>query len=303
MRIGIFSSVTPNGHSTIDDIVTDVQRAEAQGFQTYWSSQVFSHDALTVLAIAGRETERIELATSVVPTYPRHPAMLAAQALTVQKAAGGRFTLGIGLSHQPVIEGMFGMSFDKPVRHLREYLEILMPLVDGSPASFSGETMSSEVVLDFPNTDPVPVLVAALGPKMLGVAGAKTAGTSLWMTGPRTIAEHVVPTITAAAAAAGNPAPRIECGLPVCVTSDPDSARGRAAQMFAIYGQLPSYRAMLDREGMAGPEDLAIIGDEEAVAERIGQVAHAGATDFAAAEFGKGDEEQTRTRELLQSLL
>lgn len=303
MQIGIFSTTTSNGHSTIDEIIADVQTAEAQGFHTYWSSQVFSHDALTLFGIVARETDRIEMGTSVVPTYPRHPAMLAAQALTVQKVAGGRFTLGIGLSHKPVIEGMFGLSFDKPLRHMRDYLEILMPLVDGAPASYRGESLSAQVVLDFPNTTPVPVLVAALGPRMLELAAARTSGTTLWMTGPKTIAEHVAPTITAAAIEAGNPAPRIAAGLPVCVTSDPDAARARAAQIFAIYGQLPSYRAMLDREGMSGPEDLAIIGDEEAVAARIRDVAHAGATDFAAAEFGHGDEEQTRTRDLLRSLL
>src|SRR5690606_36889284 len=136
-----------------------------------------------------RETERIELATSVVPTFPRHPAMLAAQALTVQKVADGRFTLGVGLSHKPVIENMFGLSFDRPLQHMTEYLDILMPLVDGSPVSVSGELLSAEITLDLPKVTPVPVLVAALGPKMLALAGAKASGTSLWMTGPRTIAE------------------------------------------------------------------------------------------------------------------
>ena len=138
MRIGIFGGLAAT--ATIDDVVADVRTAEEQGFHSYWVPQIFGYDALTLLAVVGRETERIELGTSVIPTYPRHPAMLAAQALTTQQACGGRLTLGIGLSHQPVIEHMFGMSFDKPVRHLREYLDVLMPLVGGERVEAHGET-------------------------------------------------------------------------------------------------------------------------------------------------------------------
>ncbi len=303
MNIGIFGGIAATG--TIDEIVADVRTAEEQGFPSYWVPQIFGYDALTLLAVVGRETTSIELGTSVVPTYPRHPAMLAAQALTTQQAASGRFTLGIGLSHQPVIEHMFGMSFEKPVRHLREYLDILMPLVngDGAPVSASGETLSANLALDVPGQQPVPVMVAALGPQMLKLAGARTAGTITWMTGPRTIEEHTKPHLDKAAADAGNPDPRIACGLPVCVTSEVDAARERAAKVYAIYGQLPSYRAMLDREGAEGPADVAIIGDEASVAARIEGLADAGVTDFAASEFGSTSDEQRRTRELLVGLL
>jgi F420-dependent oxidoreductase-like protein len=301
MRIGIFGGLAAT--ATIDDVVADVQAAEEQGFHSYWVPQIFGYDALTLLAVVGRETERIELGTSVIPTYPRHPAMLAAQALTTQQASGGRLTLGIGLSHQPVIEHMFGMSFDKPVRHLREYLDVLMPLVSGERVEAHGETISANLALDIPGTQPVPVQVAALGPQMLKLAGARTAGTITWMTGPRTIADHTAPTIQAAADAAGNPGPAITSGVPVCVTDDVAGTRARAAQVYAIYGQLPSYRAMLDREGLEGPADLAIIGDEEAVAARIRDFADAGVTDLAASEFGSGGGERDRTRALLRSLL
>ena len=301
MRIGIFSGVAATG--SIDDVAADARRAHDEGFSSYWVPQIFGYDALTLLGIVGRETEGIELATSVVPTYPRHPAMLAAQALTTQKACGGRLTLGIGLSHQPVIEHMFGMSFDKPVRHLREYLDILMPLVDGQSVSAQGETLSATVTLDLPDPESVPVMVAALGPQLLRLAGARTAGTILWMTGPRTIADHTVPRLQAAAEEAGNPAPRVAAGVPVCVTSDPESARTRAAQVYAIYGHLPSYRAMLDREGLSGPEDLALIGDEQEVADRIRAFADAGVTDLAASEFGLDDDERRRTRDVLRSML
>ncbi len=301
MRIGIFGGLTAT--ATIDDVVADVRTAEEQGFHAYWVPQIFGYDALTLLAVVGRETERIELGTSVIPTYPRHPAMLAAQALTTQQACGGRLTLGIGLSHQPVIEHMFGMSFEKPVRHLREYLDVLMPLVSGERVEAHGETISANLALDVPSTQPVPVQVAALGPQMLKLAGARTAGTITWMTGPRTIADHTAPTLRTAAEEAGNPEPFVTSGVPVCVTDDVEGTRARAAQVYAIYGQLPSYRAMLDREGLEGPADLAIIGDEETVARRIRDFADAGVTDLAASEFASGDDERTRTRALLRSLL
>ena len=301
MRIGIFGGLAATG--TIDDVVADVQAAEEEGFHSYWVPQIFGYDALTLLAVVGRETERIELGTSVIPTYPRHPAMLAAQALTTQQACDGRLTLGIGLSHQPVIEHMFGMSFDKPVRHLREYLDVLMPLVSGERVEAHGETISANLALDIPGTRPVPVQVAALGPQMLKLAGARTAGTITWMTGPRTIADHTAPTLRAAAEEAGNPDPFVTSGVPVCVTDDVEGTRARAAQVYAIYGQLPSYRAMLDREGLEGPADLAIIGDEDAVAGRIRDFADAGVTDLAASEFGSSSDERTRTRDLLRSLL
>jgi 5,10-methylenetetrahydromethanopterin reductase len=238
-----------------------------------------------------------------VPTYPRHPAMLAAQAITAQATCEGRFTLGIGLSHQFVIEHMFGLSFDKPLRHMREYLEVLMPMLDGKGSSFSGETITSHVTLDIPDQRPVPVMVAALGPKMLDLAGQKTAGTITWMTGPKTIAEHTAPLLAAGATAAGNSGVRVACGLPICVTSDVAGAQERASKVYAVYGQLPSYRAMLDREGAAGPADVAIIGNEAEVAERVRGLAAAGVTDFAASEFASSPDERQRTRDLLRSLL
>jgi F420-dependent oxidoreductase-like protein len=299
VRIGIFSGVSATG--SIDDVVADVQAAEAQGFHAYWVPQIFGYDALTLLAVLGRETSGIGLGTSVVPTFPRHPTMLAAQALTTQQACGGRLTLGIGLSHQPVVEHVWGMRFDRPVRHLREYLDALMPLLQGQAVDVEGELISARVTLDVPRPQPVPVQVAALGPQMLRLAGERTEGTITWMTGPRTIAEHTAPTIRRAAEAVGNPEPVITAGVPVCVTDDVDAVRRKAAQTYAIYGQLPSYRAMLDREGMDGPADLAVIGDEDTVRERLLRYAEAGVTDLALQELGPAAQ-QERTRELLQSL-
>src|SRR6185369_6656440 len=210
--------------------------------------------------------------------------------------------LGIGVSHKIVIEDMYGYDFGQPVRHMREYLAVLLPLLERRQASFTGATVRANIGLTVPGEGQVPVMLAALGTQMLRLAGQQSDGTILWMTGPATVRDHVVPVITEAAAAAGRPAPRVVCILPVCVTSDPDAARQRAARLFAVYGQLPSYRAMLDREGAAGPGDVAIVGDEAAVRDGLARVADAGATDFVASIFGERDD-RAATHELLKSML
>lgn len=296
MRIGLGA-----GAGTISQAVDETRQAAADGFAAVWFSNIFGLDAITTCAVAGREVDGIELGTAVVPTFPRHPYAMAQQAATAQDACGGRFVLGIGLSHQIVIESMLGMSFDKPAIHMREYLSVLMPLLRDGAVSFSGDLYSVQATVDRPAGGP-PVLVAALGPVMLKLAGRFTEGTATWMTGPNTLGEYIVPTILAAASDAGRPEPRIVAALPVCVTTDIDGARQRAGEVFAIYGNLPSYRAMLDREGAEGPADVAIVGDEEAVLAGIRQLEDVGVTDFGASLFGSGDE-VSRTRTLLKSLL
>jgi F420-dependent oxidoreductase-like protein len=275
------------------------KEAADQGFRCYWLAQSGSVDAITLLAAISSSVGGIEFGSAVVPTYPRHPAMLAGQAMTAQAISGGRLHLGIGLSHKPVIEGTYGLSFDKPVRHMREYLSILMPLLEEGKVAFEGDTLSMHGELSIPDTAPCPVLVAALGPQMLRLAGARTAGTLLWMVGEKTVREHIAPRISEAAASAGRPAPRIVAGLPVCVTDDGKGVRENAARAFAIYGQLPSYRAMIDREGVEGPADVAIIGAENEVEDRLAAMRAAGATEFAAVEFAREGDERARTRELL----
>jgi 5,10-methylenetetrahydromethanopterin reductase len=301
MRIGT-SQDEPAGPEALSRLRDQLQRAADDGFASAWMSNIFGLDALTALAVAGSQVPGIELGTAVVPTYPRHPAVLAQQALTTATALQGRLTLGIGLSHKIVIEDMYGYSFDRPARHMREYLSILLPLLDGQQASFQGETMRAAIGLSTPRPGRVPVLLAALAPQMLRLAGQRTDGTVLWMTGPATIRDYIVPTISEAAAAAGRPSPRVVCLLPVCVTDDPDGARARANRVFAIYAQLPSYRAMLDREGAAQPGDVVLTGDENAVAAQIRDLEEAGVTDFVAAEYSRGDD-QVRTRALLKSLI
>jgi 5,10-methylenetetrahydromethanopterin reductase len=301
VRIGV-SLQDPSGPGAMARLRDELQRAAGDGFASAWLSNIFGVDALTALAVAGGQVPGIEVGTAVVPTYPRHPAVLAQQARTVAAAVDGRLVLGIGLSHRIVIEDMFGYDFSRPLLHMREYLAVLLPLLDGQQVSFSGVTVRANIGLTTPSPGRVPVLVAALGPQMLRLAGAQTDGTVLWMTGPATVRDHIVPQITQAAREAGRPSPRVVCVLPVCVTSKPADARERAAQVFAIYGELPSYRAMLDREGAAGPADVAIVGDEAAVTAQIAALAEAGVTDFVAGEY-TGGADGARTRALLRTLL
>jgi F420-dependent oxidoreductase-like protein len=225
------------------------------------------------------------------------------QALTVAAATGNRFVLGIGLSHQIVIEGSYGMSYAKPIRHMRDYLEILLPAVRGERVAYEGSDLTGRVFspMKVPGAEPPPVVIAALGSQMLELAGSVADGTALWMVGPRTVADHIVPRLSAAADRAGRPRPRVVVGLPVSVTADVDAARDRAARTFAMYNTLPSYRAMLDREGVEGPSDVAVVGDEEAVASQLRHLAEIGATDLSLPVFGSRDDRE-RTLRLLAEI-
>jgi F420-dependent oxidoreductase-like protein len=266
-------------------------------------ANIFGLDAIGSLAIVGRETERIELGTAVVPTYPRHPVALAQQVLTTQAAAKGRFTLGIGLSHQVVIETIMGLSYAKPARHMREYLSVLNPLLKGEASSFQGEEYRVNASLDVPGASPVPVLIAALGPQMLKIAGRMTDGTILWMTGPKTIEGHIGPGLRGAAEKAGRPEPRIVAGLPVVATDDPDTVRERVGKSLTLYGTLPSYRAMLDREGVEGAADIALVGNEKVLDAEFDRLRDIGVTDFNAAIMPLEEGADARTLDWLQSRL
>lgn len=288
---------------TLEAMIKEARRAEADGFASFWVPQIFGHDALTALAVMGREIPRIELGTSVVPTYPRHPMMMAQQALTVNAATGGRLCLGIGLSHQVVVEGMWGMNFAKPVRHMREYLEVMMPLLEGRSVAHAGEEFRVNGAIAVPGGTRPNVVIAALGEQMLKVTARLADGTLTWCTGPQTLADHTIPTLRAAAEAAGRDATRVIAALPVCVTEDRAAAHERAAKVFVVYGQLPSYRAMLDKEGVGGPADIAIVGSRSEVVDRISALAEIGVTDFAAVEFGGNPDEVAETRDAVKSLV
>jgi len=302
MRIGI-NATTQLGRSDVAGFVQHARTAETDGFASYWLAEhpVGAFDALTTIAVIGQSVERMELGTAIIPTYPRHPVVLAGQALTTQSAIRGELSLGIGMSHK-VMMAELGIEDAKPIRHLREYLDVLMPMIETGHVDADGETISAKADAIYPVTTPVEVTVAALGPQSLKVAGRYVAGTNLAWVGPRTIRDHIVPTISESAADAGRPAPRIVATLPVGVTDDPDTARSRLTAATTMYAALPSYQAMFEREGIAETGELGRFGSEEQVAEMLAELSEAGVTDFAASEFGLTPDDRDRTRALLKRL-
>jgi 5,10-methylenetetrahydromethanopterin reductase len=283
MRFGVMLGAQgPN--AGVKDVVAAAQRIETAGFDDIWMANIFAHDAISMLTLIGYLTKRVGLGTAVTPTYPRHPTAIAQQALTAAAASGNRFTLGIGLSHQPVIENMLGLSYAKPARHMREYLSVLAPALRGETISYQGEEYRVQGLrLQVSGAGRVPVIVAALGPVMLKLAGEMADGTTTWMTGPKTLESHIIKRIRAAAAAAGRGEPAIVGGFPVVLTNNPDEVRERLARSLVVYGQLASYRAMLDREGVKGPADIAIVGDERVLRHGIAHLRDIGVTHFNAA--------------------
>ena len=292
MELGIFGS-----SRNIDDLKKQVQEANTLGYSTFWTPQIFNLDALTALAVIAESVEGIRLGTSVIPTYPRHPMMLAQQALTVNQVSNGRLDLGIGLSHKPVVEGMWGISFDAPVGHMSDYLQILMALLHDGTISYGGKHLTSRGGIDVP-ADAPPVLVAALGPQMLKLVGRVADGTVTWMTGPETIRNHISPIINDAAEEAGRPAPQVIAAVPVCITSDLDIAEEYAKRDFGFYGDLPSYRAMLEREGLANSWDIALSGSFEEVAEGLEKYSDSGGTQVVAAVYGPDEAREQTVSEL-----
>jgi len=304
MKLGLFVGALPTG-KTVSEQVADIVDAERRGFDSYWYAQTGETDVLTTLALAGRETERIELATGVVPTYTRHPNVLAQQAATVNAATNGRLVLGIGPSHRPVIERL-GLAYDRPALHLREYVQILRALTTEGRVDFQGDYFQMAAGFNLPGAQPFPILISALAPLMLRVAGEVADGTITWMAGVTALRQHVVPRLTEAATNAGRPAPRVVVGVPVSVTDDQDAARATAGETFQVYGRLENYRRILDRGEAPGPADVAVVGTETEVADQLAAYAAAGATDLMAVVYPTGDNPAAsvaRTTELLQGLV
>lgn len=301
MRIGVMSGATAAVGNTVDGIVEFAQMVEQRGFHSLWMANIFGLDAITSLSIVGRETSVIELGTAVTPTYPRHPTAMAQQALTASAVCGGRFTLGIGLSHKLVIEDFLGMSYKQPAKHMQEYLQVLAPLLRGEPVNFSGDIYNTQLALDVPQAEAVPLIIAALGPQMLKLAGSLAQGTTTWMVGPQTLETFTIPSLLAAAAASGRNAPRVVAGLPIVVSNQVDQARAVIAKELEIYGMMPSYRGMLDREGAAGPADVALVGDEKALRGEINRLRDIGVTDFNAAIVPVAEGDLERTLSFLES--
>lgn len=300
MKIGVFFPTKE--YAPLDEMVTRFRAVADQGFSAVWLPQSAGFDALTVLAVAGSQVPRVELGTSVIPTYPRHPVALAAQALTVNAAVDGRLLLGLGLSHRGSIEGTYGMSYDKPARHMREYLAALVPLLEDREVDVVGTTITARMKLTTPDAAAPTVLLAALQPRMLELAGSVAGGTITWCTGPITLEEQIVPLISVAATKAGRPAPRVIVALPTIVTDDEADGRVKADEQLAGYGNIPVYRAVLDREGAAGPADVSIVGDEQSVTAQLRHLSDIGATDFIAIPTGT-DDDRRRTLDHLATLV
>ncbi|KAB8163801.1 TIGR03564 family F420-dependent LLM class oxidoreductase [Streptomyces sp. 3MP-14] len=299
MLIGTF--VTGAG-STLDAVVGDVRAAREARLDSVYFPQMMGWDPLTLAALAGREVPDIGLGTAAVRTYAAHPLALAGQALTAQAATGGRrLTLGIGPSHRQVIEGAYGLSYERPARHVREYLEVLGPLLRGETVDYRGESLSASGALETPGAEPPSVLLAALGPVMLGMAGELADGTVTTWAGPELIGERIAPRVRESARAAGRPAPRVVAVALGAVTYRPDELRGEMATTFAAASGFASYRRVLDLQGLSGPQETVALGDEAAVADEIARFAAAGVTELV---FGAiGDEhERKRTLDLLTEL-
>lgn len=272
--------------ASVDALVAPYRQLEADGFASGWIGNHLNHDAMTVCALAGQATETLELGTAVVPTYPRHPMVMAQQALTTNMACGGRFTLGLGLSHKFIVEGWQGLRWATPVRHLREYLQVLNALLDGELVDHDGEEYrvhlnnAAFTQLEVPGGGRPQVLIAALGPGMLKVAGELSDGTSMFWCGPNYIERTAVPAITRAADAAGRPAPRVIAGIPLSVTANEEAARASCARVWEVYGRIYSYRKVIEAEGASGVADMAIVGDEASVRAQLKRLEAIGVTDY-----------------------
>lgn len=305
MRIGVFVGTMGSG-DTLEDQVQQVVDAEKEEFESFWTAQVSGVDALTLFTLAGPRTKNIQMGTAVVPIFTRHPIVTAQQALTTHAATRWRLNLGIGLSHRPTVEERLGMSFETPALRMQEYLSVLRPLVYDGSVDFQGQMYRVKAQISVPSAMPFPILVAALGPRMLRIAGELAEGTITWMVGPRTLDSHIVPRITRAAQESGRSQPRVCVGLPIAVTDDRSAAFEAAGENFGHYGNLPSYRRMLDMEGMESPAEIAVIGNEKEVAEQLRSIASAGATELLASVFPVGDGARAsiaRTRLLLRTLI
>ena len=300
MRFGLMVG----GHMSripLDGYVEIARDLERRGFDTMWIPHVFGQDAITVASIVGRETERIELGTAVVPTYPRHPTAIAQQSLTASAACRGRFTLGIGLSHPPVVEHMLGLSYKRRASHMGEYMAVLGPLLRGEHAKFAGDEYRVDIAIETADAEPVPVVLAALGERMLEIAGRDADGTILWMTGFGAIERHVAPKLRAAASAAGKPDPRVVAGMHIVCTNDAAAGRAQMEQMLSQYQLMPSYKAMIDIEGSLTPEDFSLIGDEKTLDAGLQRLRDIGVTDFDANILEVDEGSRERTLDYLQS--
>ena len=313
MRIGVMIG-PERGDSArkVGRMIEDVEWAEAAGLDTAWIPQIpTDFDALLAVALMGVRTTRIELGTAVIPLQAQHPIALARQAMSTQAATGGRLALGIGPSHHWIVRDMLGLPYHRPAAFTRDYLDVLDAAFRGpGPVDIENETFTVHNPLDLGLIAPMPVLIAALGPVMLALAGERADGTVLWMADERAVADHVVPRITKAAENAGRPAPRIVAGIPVCLCrpAEVDAARERADRILGEAEISPNYQRLLEYGDAQSIGDLCAAGDEAAIMARFRRFADAGVTDLSVRllPIGEGRDEliasKRRTRDMLAGI-
>ena len=300
VRIGVFFPTKE--YVPLDEMTARFREVVDRGFSSIWLPQSAGFDALTVIAISGAHVPRVELGTSVIPTYPRHPVALAAQALTVNAAVGGRLLLGLGLSHKMSIEGTYGLSYERPARHMREYLAALLPLLEEGAVDVSGDTITAQPR----STRPAPRRRPSSSPRCNRACSSSRAP-SRPEPSPGARGRSPSPSRSCRCSVQrrrerGGPRHRVVVALPAIVTDDEADGRAKADEQLAGYGNIPVYRAVLDREGVAGPADVSIVGDERSVTSQLGRLAEIGATDFVA--IPTGDEaDRRRTLDHLAGLV
>jgi len=314
MRIGVMVGPERGQYAAkVERMQAAARWAEDNGFASVWIPQIPDEfDALTAAALVGTATERIEIGTAVVPVQPRHPIALAQQVLSTQAVCGGRLSLGLGVSHHWVIDEMLGLPYEKPVATMADHLEVLAPALAGpGPVDVENDRFRVHNPLDITDVGPTPVLLAALGPRMLQLCGERTDGTILWMADERAIADHVVPHLTRAAEGAGRPAPRVVAGIPVCLCLDTevDAAVERTNRILAEAETSPNYQALLDRGDARQVGDMLAAGSEAAVEKRLRSFADAGTTDLSIRVVPLGADREARlassdrTKQLLADLI
>jgi F420-dependent oxidoreductase-like protein len=272
---------TAGADNVVDALIDQTRQAAEAGARSVWFTQLFDHDAIAMAALAGREVPDVEVGTAVVPLYARHPLVLASLAQTAQAATDGRFTLGVGLGVQSLLEPAYGMPYPPPIRHLRESLTVLGQALDGDRVRFAGGSVTANPPLEtaVAGGEGVELIAAAMGPRALRVAGELADGTVTYLAGPRSLEETIVPELTKSAADFGRPAPRVLAAVPAVVTDDADVVRQIAAVHLAAYATIPSYQRVLAAEGVSHPVELALIGDENTVESGLRRYFDAGATD------------------------
>ncbi|MFJ9025282.1 TIGR03564 family F420-dependent LLM class oxidoreductase [Streptomyces sp. NPDC102259] len=302
MTIGVALSL----QNRIDPTVRLAREAHEAGLRSAWFGQTFGYDSPSLAAIVGREVPGLQVGTAAIPVFGRHPLLVASQAQTAQAATGGCYHLGLALGTKHLTETGFGIPYERPIARLREFLTALRQLVETGGADFHGELLTATTPLPatVPGAEPpVPILVAAMAPQALRVSGELADGILPLLAGPRALAEHIVPAVTAAARAAGRPAPRIVAFVPGVVTADVEGVRRTATETLAFYEQFPSYQRVIGLSGATRAADLAVIGDEETVAAEVRRYREAGATEvvFTATDLG-GEDDRRRTWKLLGEL-